>query len=117
MEYLPTFRAISRPHQLNAPRPTKSLLMLAERVRRSPPALHDAQPARAGRLVERSDCNLLDVCEEVKAVYPDQVITTEFSADLRTQCDVARMEQATGQAAKQRRQHGDAAARSRSPGE
>jgi hypothetical protein len=75
------------------------------------------QPARAGRRVERSDCNLLDVCEEVKAVYPDQVITTEFSADLRTQCDVARMEQATGQAAKQRRQHGDAAARSRSPGE
>ena len=50
-----------------------------------------------GILVTKSACDLTKVCEDaldsVQGSYPDQQFTMELSGDLRTECDVPRMQQ------------------------
>ena len=61
--------------------------------------------------IERSKCDLLDVCsnaiDAVKAAHPEQVVESKFLGDLKAFCDVTRMEQALGNLLNNAVQHGD----------
>ena len=61
--------------------------------------------------VERSDCDLREICEEaidaLKAAHPGQAVITVYSGDLNARFDVVRLHQALGNLLNNAVQHGD----------
>ena len=65
----------------------------------------------SGMPVERSDCDLREICEEaidaLKAAYPNQAVNAEYFGDLKARFDNVRLHQALGNLLNNAVQHGD----------